>query len=314
MTAISFPVYLGPWHVHPHVVFETLAYFVGFRLYLWLRRRRGDVITDSTRWSVIAAAIAGAALGSKLLFWLEDPGQTWQHLGDLSFLLAGKTIVGGLAGGLIGVELTKKALGVRESTGDLFAVPLAIGAAIGRIGCFLTCLSDQTYGIATTLPWGVDFGDGIPRHPTQVYEAVFLALLAIVLWRLARRPHTNGDIFKLFMVSYLACRMLIDFLKPEARALVRDWLRENAGLLCVRSIQAMAARFPSWKQALITFIGGFILAGSTCFGLLLSLEGHDNLASVLAVAFVGSLLLILVGFIFVIMRIVQSLAEKGPKT
>jgi len=130
MTAISFPIYipLGPWQLHPHVVFETLAYFVGFRLYLWLRRRRGDVIADSTRWSVIAAAIAGAALGSKLLFWLEDPLQTWQHLGDPSFLLAGKTIVDGLAGGLIGVELTKKAFGVRESTGDLFAVPLAIGA------------------------------------------------------------------------------------------------------------------------------------------------------------------------------------------
>ena len=218
-TAISFPVYipLGPWLLHPHLVFETLAYFVGFRLYLWLRRRRGDVITDSTRWSVIAAAIAGAALGSKLLFWLEDPVQTWQHLGDVSFLLAGKTIVGGLAGGLIGVELTKKAFGVRESTGDLFAVPLAIGAAIGRIGCFLTGLSDQTYGIATTLPWGVDFGDGIRRHPTQVYETVFLALLAIILLRLARRPHTNGDIFKLFMAGYLGFRLLIDFLKPETR-------------------------------------------------------------------------------------------------
>lgn len=73
----------------------------------------------------------------------------------------------------------------------------------------------------------------------------------------------------------------------------------------------MAERFPSWKQALITFIGGFILAGTTCFGFLLSLEGHDNLAAVLAVAFVGSLLLILVGFIFVIMRIVQTMAEKG---
>jgi phosphatidylglycerol:prolipoprotein diacylglycerol transferase len=217
--AITFPVYIpfGPWQLHPHVVFETLAYFIGFRLYLWQRRRRGDVISDSTRWSVIAAAIGGAALGSKLLFWLEDPVQTWQHLRDLTFLLSGKTIVGGLAGGLIGVELTKKAFGVRESTGDLFAVPLAIGAAIGRIGCFLTGLSDQTYGVATTLPWGVDFGDGVSRHPTQLYETIFLALLAIVLLRLARRPHTNGDLFKLFMAVYAAFRLAIDFLKPETR-------------------------------------------------------------------------------------------------
>jgi phosphatidylglycerol:prolipoprotein diacylglycerol transferase len=218
VTALTFPVYIpfGPWLLHPHLVFETLAYFIGFRLYLSLRRQAGDVISDSTRWSVIAAAIGGAALGSKLLFWLEDPVQTWQHLRDLTFLLSGKTIVGGLAGGLIGVELTKKALGVRESTGDLFAVPLAIGAAIGRIGCFLTGLSDQTYGIATTLPWGVDFGDGIPRHPTQLYEAAFLVLLAIALLRLARHPHTNGDIFKLFMAGYAAFRLVVDFLKPES--------------------------------------------------------------------------------------------------
>lgn len=219
MSAVSFPVYipLGPWLLHPHAVFETLAYFIGFRLYLLLRRRQGDVISDGTRWSVIAAAIGGAALGSKLLFWLEDPAQTWQHLADPTFLLAGKTIVGGLAGGLIGVELTKLALGVRESTGDLFAAPLAIGAAIGRIGCFLTGLSDQTYGIATTLPWGVDFGDGVRRHPTQIYEALFLAALGVVLWRMTSRPHTNGSLFKAFMVGYLGFRLVIDFLKPEAR-------------------------------------------------------------------------------------------------
>jgi phosphatidylglycerol:prolipoprotein diacylglycerol transferase len=206
---IAFPVYLpiGPWRLHPHFVFETLAYFVGFRVYLLLRRRRGDVISDGHRWSVIAAAIAGAALGSKLLFWLEDP----------TFLLGGKTIVGGLAGGLIGVELTKRAYGVRESTGDLFAAPLAIGAAIGRVGCFLTGLSDQTYGLATTLPWGVDFGDGVPRHPTQVYEALFLAALAVLLLFVARRPHSNGLQFKLFMVGYLGFRLAIDFLKPDTR-------------------------------------------------------------------------------------------------
>lgn len=219
MIAVSFPVYipLGPWQLHPHVVFETLAYFIGFRVYLLLRRRRGDVVSDGTRWSVIAAAIGGAALGSKVLFWLEDPVQTWQHLADPAFLLGGKTIVGGLAGGLIGVELTKLAFGVRESTGDLFAAPLAIGAAIGRVGCFLTGLSDQTYGVATTLPWGVDFGDGVPRHPTQIYEALFLAGLAVVLWRLGTRPHTNGVLFKLFMVGYLGFRLVIDVLKPETR-------------------------------------------------------------------------------------------------
>jgi phosphatidylglycerol:prolipoprotein diacylglycerol transferase len=214
---VQFPVYIvfGPLRLHPHLVFETLAYFIGFQVYLWQRRRQGDRVADGARWSVIAAAIAGAAIGSKILYWFEDPAATLQHLTDPVFLLQGKTIVGGLIGGLIGVEATKWVLGVRESTGDLFAVPLAVGAAIGRIGCFLTGLSDQTYGVPTTLPWGVDFGDGVSRHPTQLYESLFLILLAIVLAWIARRPHVNGDVFKLFMVSYGAFRLLIDFLKPE---------------------------------------------------------------------------------------------------
>jgi phosphatidylglycerol---prolipoprotein diacylglyceryl transferase len=214
---VHFPVYipLGSLRLHPHAVFETLAYAVGFRAYLALRRRRGDIIADGMRWSIVAAAIAGAAIGSKVLYWFEDPAATWQHLADPVFLLQGKTIVGGLVGGLIAVEATKIATGIQESTGDLFAVPLAVGIGIGRIGCFLTGLPDHTHGIETALPWAVDFGDGVGRHPTQLYEAVFCAALAVALSRFARRPHVNGDVFKWFMVGYLGLRLLIDFLKPD---------------------------------------------------------------------------------------------------
>ncbi len=214
---MHFPVYIpfAGFQLHPHAVFEGIAYTVGFRSYVWLRGRNGDVIGDGHRWSIVAAAIAGAAIGSKILYWFEDPALTWQHLGDFVFLLQGKTIVGALAGGLLSVEATKLALGIRQSTGDLFAGPLALGAAIGRIGCFLTGLGDRTYGTASTLPWAVDFGDGIPRHPTQLYEAIALAVFAPVLFRMARRPHVNGDVFKLFMVGYLTFRLLVDFVKPE---------------------------------------------------------------------------------------------------
>ena len=95
--------------------------------------------------------------------------------------------------------------------------PGALGrltTAIGRIGCFLTGLDDHTYGIPTSLPWGVDFGDGIPRHPTQIYEIIFLLLLAAMIVRRSQQPHENGDLFKLFMVGYMAFRLLVDFLKP----------------------------------------------------------------------------------------------------
>jgi prolipoprotein diacylglyceryltransferase len=133
------------------------------------------------------------------------------------FLMSGKTVVGGLAGGLIAVELTKQRLGIRQATGDLFVVPLALGIAIGRIGCFFGGLSDRTYGTPTALPWGVDFGDGIARHPTQLYETAFLVVLASALAWFARRPHRQGDVFTIFLASYMAFRLLVDFIKPEVR-------------------------------------------------------------------------------------------------
>jgi prolipoprotein diacylglyceryltransferase len=205
---------------HPHLVFDLLAYSGGFRLFLWQRRRLGDTIDTRTRWSVVAAAILGAAIGSKLLFWLEDPAETLAHWNDPVFLMGGKTIVGGIIGGWIGVELEKRWAGVTRRTGDLFAMPLAAGIAVGRIGCFLSGLPDRTFGTPSSLPWAVDFGDGIRRHPTQIYESIVMAAAAIVLGRLTRRPHAEGDVFKLFMVMYFGLRVLVDFVKPEVRILL----------------------------------------------------------------------------------------------
>jgi len=140
---------------------------------------------------------------------------TLAHWRDPLFLMAGKTLVGGLLGGIIAVEWTKRQIGVARSTGDLFAIPLCVGIAIGRVGCFLTGLADNTYGSATQLPWGIDFGDGIRRHPTQLYEIVFVIALAFFLERVFRRPHREGDVFKLFMVGYLSWRLATGFLSPD---------------------------------------------------------------------------------------------------
>jgi prolipoprotein diacylglyceryltransferase len=159
--------------------------------------------------------MVGGALGSKALYWFEDPTALRAHWTDLTFLMGGKTIVGGLLGGLIGVEAVKRLLGEQRSTGDLLALPLAVGIAIGRIGCFLTGLPDRTYGNQTSLAWGVDFGDGVARHPTQLYEIVFLAGLAAALTRMT--PRREGDLFKAFMVAYLGFRLVIDTLKPDVR-------------------------------------------------------------------------------------------------
>jgi len=216
---VSFPVYIrvGSLHIHPHLFFEVLAYAAGFLVFLGLRRRNGDLLCDDLRWWMISAAVVGAAIGCRLLGWIEMPSAGWHQ--------AGKTIVGGLAGGLIAVELAKKRLGVTAATGDLFALPLIVGITIGRVGCFLTGLADDTYGKPTNLPWAVDFGDGLPRHPTQLYEILFMAALTFALLDYSKRPHKQGDLFKLFVIAYMAWRFLIDFLKPETSFLAMSPIR-----------------------------------------------------------------------------------------
>ncbi|MFK8182821.1 MAG: prolipoprotein diacylglyceryl transferase [Phormidesmis sp.] len=223
---MTFPVYfyLGPLTLHPHMVMESAAYALG--LYLALFKRLSKVpdvsgLAPSQRTSVAVGALVGALLGAKLLVALQHLNvlaDDWRMY--LLVVLQGKTIVGALLGGLIGVEMTKQIIGVRQSTGDSFVYSVLGGTAIGRVGCFLTGLSDRTYGIATTLPWGVDFGDGIARHPTQLYEVGFLLFLFFALRWVEKRPRQSGDLFKIYMIAYLGFRFLIDFIKPEFRPLL----------------------------------------------------------------------------------------------
>jgi len=195
---------------------------VGLALYVYLRNRSQDFLTSPLRLAIVAIAVAGAAVGAKLLFVLENLPLTAHNLNDPTYLLGGKSIVGALSGGLIVVELMKRYIGIKQSTGDLFALPLAAGIAIGRIGCFLSGLSDNTYGTPTALPWGVDFGDKVTRHPAQLYEVIFvLSLIPALVW-VNRRIYTSprfrsGDVFKFFMVGYMFFRLFCDWIKPYPR-------------------------------------------------------------------------------------------------
>src|SRR4051812_36010479 len=88
---VEFPVYLriGSVALHPHWLFETLAYIIGTRLYLALKARWGDPIRDNDRWSVVAAAVVGCAVGSKFMYWLSDPAEMLAHADDPFFLMGG---------------------------------------------------------------------------------------------------------------------------------------------------------------------------------------------------------------------------------
>jgi phosphatidylglycerol---prolipoprotein diacylglyceryl transferase len=198
-----------------HTLFEALAYTVGFIVYRILRARAGDPIPEANRWTVIAAAAVGAVVGSKLLYWIEDPQLVAAHWREPEFLMGGKTIVGGLIGGLIAVELSKLFIGERRSTGDLFAVPLCVGIAVGRIGCYLAGPADHTWGRPTTSLFAVDGGDGVPRYCLPAYEIAFLLGLAAVLVRVSPRLTRSGDAFRLFMIGYMVFRLAAEALKDD---------------------------------------------------------------------------------------------------
>lgn len=201
-----------------HALFETGALLIGTQAYWLARRRAGQPSAFSgAPFAILIGALLGAGLGSKAVFWLERPDLFVQAAAQPAALLfaSGQSIAGGLLGGLLGVELAKKMNGVTASTGDLFVGPILLGILVGRVGCFLAGLADDTYGLPTGLPWGVDFGDGVPRHPTQLYEILFAAALWLVLHRATPRlAAIPGLKFRLMLSAYLLWRLLIDGLKP----------------------------------------------------------------------------------------------------
>ncbi len=226
---MEFPVYLtiGQIRIHPHPIFEGIGYFVAWRIAL--HRFRQSTVKIPQQGVIMAGGLIGGIIGAKLLAILQHIDLLWTGEANwLGLLIGGKTIVGALLGATFGVEVTKKMIKVPTSTGDAFAYPLIVGTAIGRIGCFLTGLSDRTYGTTTSLPWGVDFGDRILRHPTQLYEVVFLLGLLIFLNSRVARDRVDsksssilpGDLFRFYMVAYLSFRWAIDFIKPDFHPLL----------------------------------------------------------------------------------------------
>ena len=198
-----------------HPVFDLAAWVggaaVGYGLYRW--RLKGAVadVAAKTGPGYFAALAAGAVIGAWLagsLNTLSGPAPTLSH-----------SIAGALAGAIVFVEVYKAVRGVRASTGGVFVGSLATGVIIGRVGCLMAGLPDFTYGTPTTLPWAVDLGDHIGRHPVQVYESLSVALfLAFYLAGLAvRAPWALRRGFYAFVAWYGAQRYLWEFLKPYPR-------------------------------------------------------------------------------------------------
>ncbi|PUE11817.1 hypothetical protein B9Z51_01835 [Limnohabitans sp. T6-5] len=200
-----------------HYVLEWAALATGAWIYRRRKARQGvNSVLQGPTYALIVGCLLGAAIGNKAVFWLENPHLWPQADQALTLLLQGQSIVGGLLGGWIGVELAKKLSNwTGPRTGDDFVPAILSGILIGRIGCFVAGLHDGTYGLPTSLPWGMDLGDGIPRHPAPLYEWL-VALLALLTWPRWERKlaHTPGLAFRCFMLGYLFWRLTIDTLKP----------------------------------------------------------------------------------------------------
>ncbi len=215
---MQFPVSIsiGASTILLHSIIEPLAFFTGFRYFLLLRKRNGDSIEQGNRIWIFIGAIFGALSGSRLIGGLEEPRQILLADNIFFYFYQNKTVLGGFLGGLLGVELIKKAIGEKKASGDLFVYPMILALMIGRIGCLSMGVYEETYGTVTNLPWGMNLGDGLLRHPVCLYEIVFLAALWMALkqtsakWRLK-----NGALFKLFMIAYVGFRFLLDFIKPH---------------------------------------------------------------------------------------------------
>jgi len=212
---IPFEPKIAGWDINVHLILEYLAFFSAFRYYVYLRKKTTDAISSANRLSIILGAAVGAFLGSRIIGFLENPVV---DLSSVTFmqLYNVKTIMGGLFGGLLGVETAKHIIHEKQSSGDLFTLPLMAGIFIGRIGCFLSGTKEFTYGTTTSFMTGMDLGDRLQRHPIVLYELVFLLILFVILKRLSQRSNLeNGLLFKLFMLCYFGFRFVIEYIKPN---------------------------------------------------------------------------------------------------
>lgn len=199
----------APW---AHTIFDLAAWGSGLGLsavlYRWRLRELTQDVARKVDGGYFAALVAGAIPGA----WLAGSMNTLRA----SAPALSHSVVGALVGAIVAVEIYKRLRGVTGSTGGIFVGSFSLGVVIGRFGCFFAGLPDGTYGTPTRLPWAVDLGDGVGRHPVQLYEsgamAVFLAAYLIGLQR--RSPWAMRRGFYAMCAWYGVQRFAWEFLKP----------------------------------------------------------------------------------------------------
>lgn len=215
--------HLGPFAINTHDVFVGLGVLVAAVVFVLEARRRK--VSDDRVWIVVAGALVGGALLGRLGTWAQHLDLRQNATLPEQWLYGNRSILSGLVGAYVGALVAKRLTGYRVPTGDLFAPAVALGMAVGRVGCLLTELP----GTPTSLPWGITLTPaeatalqpaygaeavaGVPLHPSFAYEIVFQLLIFAVLWWLRDRLRAPGELFKLYLAAYAAFRFGIEFVR-----------------------------------------------------------------------------------------------------
>jgi phosphatidylglycerol---prolipoprotein diacylglyceryl transferase len=199
----------GNVEVTSYAFFMLLAIVSGLLVYLY--QLKIDNVKNSNSIYIAIFALTFGTIGAKLpilfLYWDQVISAD-----SLDIFFTGRSIVGGLIGGFLGTVLSKKLFHIKEKMGNQLAIPVVVGMAVGRIGCLLT---GCCFGTETSLPWGIDFGDGVLRHPTQAYEFIFDILLAFYLYHRKTKGVAPGYLFRMFLTYYMGFRFILEFIRVE---------------------------------------------------------------------------------------------------
>jgi phosphatidylglycerol:prolipoprotein diacylglycerol transferase len=221
-----------------------ISFAVAFLLSGWLVAKRLREIGEDPDWSyeMIFAALVGGLVGARVDYLIENWSAVHDDLLGNIFSGTGLVWLGGLIGGALGVLLWARWRGFLElRLLDVCAPSLALGYAVGRIGCQLS--GDGDYGVKSDLPWAMAYPNGtVPTtdhvHPTPVYETLAMGIAAYLLWRLRDR-YRPGVLFALYLVIAGVERFLIEFIRRNESAV--------AGLTVPQLISlAMAAVGIAW--------------------------------------------------------------------
>lgn len=181
-------------------------------------RRRGQ--TDDRIVYVVLGALVGGAVFMRLGTWLQHVDLRENASLTEQWLYGNRSILGGLVGAWLGVHAAKRLVGYRARTGDLFAPAVALGMAVGRIGCLLTELpgtpTRSSYGIALDPEAAARLHApvGVPLHPSFGYEIAFHLAAFAVLWLwLRHRPLAPGETLTLYLAGYGVFRFLVEFVR-----------------------------------------------------------------------------------------------------